>query len=147
MPIPKSWVVRLPRGLREQPGWIFIGFMVFLVGLGYVTTVTTSTVEDAIGDRGLQGWGFFLMVTGVLVVYATWTAKPALEKMSLRWLVFALLAYTTWLMTVVDLSRAAMTLVLSSILIVSAEIRVGYIKVFLSIIDRTEDGKHGGNNG
>lgn len=132
MPFPKSWVLRLPPGVREQPAWIFIGLMITLVGLGYMSGATSSTIQQAIGSGGLKGWGFFLAITGILVTYATWRAKPALEKMALRWLVFSLLAYTSWLLTQVDFKQASMTIILSFILIVLAEIRVGFLKLILS---------------
>lgn len=140
MPFPKSWVTRLPMGLREQPGWIFIGLMVALVGLSYAFGVSTSTVAEAIGEKGLRWWGVFLTVTGSLVTYATWCAKPALEKMALRWLVFALLSYSAWLITVIDARRAVMTIVLTLILIVLAEVRVGVIKLMIALAEHNTAG-------
>jgi hypothetical protein len=145
MPFPKSWVLKLPKGLREQPAWVFVGIMVALVGAGYLTGYTTSSVEQAIGNRGLKGWGGFLVITGLLVTWATWAAKPALEKMALRWLVFALLAYTSWLATAVSFRVAAMTFMLAAILIVLAEIRIGFIKLILAAADVSS--KWGDGNG
>lgn len=132
--------MRLPRGVREQPGWIFIGLMVMLTGLSYSFGISTSRIADLIGTKGLQSWGAFLTVTGMLVTYATWSAKPSLEKMSLRWMTFSLLAYVSWLCTLVNVSQAAMTFMLSAILIVLSEIRVAYINILLDAAQRLEGG-------
>lgn len=132
MPMPKSWVMRLPAGLREQTGWIFIGFMVALVGLSFLAGFTDSAISKAIGDTGLRVWGGCLWLSGSLVTWATWKHNAAHEKMALRFLALSLLAYVLWILTVVPLRQAAMTLVLAFILIGLAEIRVGYLKVILS---------------
>lgn len=135
MPMPPSWVMRLPKGLREQPAWVFIGFMVALVGLGFATGLATSAVYLSIGGIGLKFWGGFLTLTGTLTMYATVRAKPALEKMSLRWLAFALLAYTLWLSMNIPITVGAMTYMLATVLIGMAEIRVGHLKILLKVID------------
>lgn len=132
MPMPKSWVMKLPIGLREQTGWIFIGFMVAASGLSFLTGFTNSAISKAIGSTGLQVWGGWLFVTGLLVMWATWKHNAAHEKMALRLLALCLLSYTCWLLTVVSFKDATMTLVLASILIGLAEIRVGFLKVVLS---------------
>jgi hypothetical protein len=91
--------------------------------------LSTSNAAQAIGPNGLRGWGAFLAVAGGLTTYATWVAKPALEKLALRWLAFALMAYVAWVITVVPFKQAVMTLTLGLVLVVLAEIRVGYIKL------------------
>ncbi len=139
MPIPARWIMRLPTGVRQQPGWLFIGLLVFLSGLSFMLGVTTSTIQEAIGKTGLRGWGAFLAVTGLLVVYATWRAKPSLEKMALRWLILSVLSYASWLLTVVSWRQSVMSVVLSLILCVLAEIRVGFLKLTLDLAGRVRD--------
>ncbi len=136
MPMPVSWVMRLPRGLREQPGWVFIGIMIALAGFSYATGFASSAIQLSIGGLGLQLWGSFLMFTGTLVSYSAWVGKPVLEKMALRWLAFALLAYCSWLALQVPLSLGVMAYTMSFILTVLAEIRVGCLKMILAGIDK-----------
>lgn len=139
MPMPKSWVMRLPRGLAEQSGWIFIGALIFLVGLGYLTGLTTSAVQEAIGTGGLRVWGGFLAFCGAFVVWATLKQNAAHEKLALRLLSMCLIAYGAWLPLVVPWRNASMAIILSLILVVLAEIRVGFLKLNLSP-PRTFDG-------
>lgn len=125
------WTTRLPRGLREQPGWVFIGLLVGLAGVGYLTGLGQSNITEAVGTTGLRIWGGFLALAGFGVVYATMAAKPALEKLALRWLSLCMFVYTGWLMTVAPLSRLAMTTVLVAALIGFCEIRVATLKWLL----------------
>lgn len=130
-------LMRLPRGLREQPAWVFIGIMVALVGVSYMTGFTESSISHAIGHRGLQVWGTFLALSGFGVVYATVAGSPVLEKLALRILSLCMLVYTGWLLTAVDFKRAAMTLVLALILVTLAEIRVAVLRaLFRSAVPR-----------
>jgi hypothetical protein len=87
------WVMRLPRGLRDQPAWVFIGFLVTLGGLGFVTGLTESSVSQAIGTTGLRVWGAVLLLSGLGVLSATLSAKPALEKLALRVLSLCMFVY------------------------------------------------------
>lgn len=146
MPMRPSWVLRLPRGLREQPAWVFIGLMVALVGLGYATGLTTSSIQRVVGGEGLKGWGAFLVVTGVLLVFATIKGKPALEKLALRWLVISLLAYCSWLVYTVNIKQASMTIALTVILVVLAEIRIGFIKIGFTLADKMMQHEGTGDN-
>jgi hypothetical protein len=145
MPFPKSWVLKIPPGVREQSGWIFIGILVALSGLGYLVGVADSAVARAIGGIGLQAWGGFLAITGFLVTFATWRAKPALEKLALRWLVFSLASYGAWIIVVVPFKVAVMPITLVTILVGLAEIRIGYIKLLLDLATHhSGDGGQGG---
>lgn len=117
-------ITRLPRGLRDQPAWVFIGSLLFLVGLTYLTGFTESVISKAIGDMGLRVWGGILMTCGGGLVWATVASRPALEKLALRATSLTLVAYTGYLLTVTDFQRAAMTVVLSVLLIGLAEFRV-----------------------
>ncbi len=132
MPMPKSWVMKLPVGVREQTGWLFIGFMVTLVGLSYLTGVTSSVMKEAIGPNGLRVWGGWLFLTGLLVMWATWKHNAAHEKMALRLLALCMVSYVGWVLTVVPWRDAGMTIGLGFVLIGLAEIRVGFLKVILS---------------
>lgn len=124
--------MKLPVGLREQASWVFIGLFITITGLSFALGLSQSAVTRAIGQDGLRAWGVFLVVTGVMVTVATWKAKPALEKMALRWLAFAMIAYSAWLLTVVPLRQTGVTIALAAILIGTAEIRVGYLKLLLA---------------
>lgn len=132
MPIPKSWVLKLPRGLREEPGWVFIGFLVTIGGVGFLTGAATSAVQNAIGTSGLRTWGGALMVVGMLVMWATIRHVPASEKLALRLLELCLLGYVGWLLTVVPLEQSAMSVLLAIVLIGLSEIRVGFLKVIIN---------------
>lgn len=132
----RPWVMRLPVGLRDQPAWVFIGLLIGLVGLSYVSGLTESNISRAVGITGLRVWGAFLMFSGFGVVWATITGSPALEKFTLRILSLCMFVYSGWLMAVVDWRRAAMTVLLASILIVLAEIRVSVLSALLRVAER-----------
>lgn len=130
------WIMHLPQGLREQPAWVFIGFLIGLVGTTYVTGLTESSISEAVGEAGLRIWGLFLMFSGYGVVFATIKARPALEKLSLRVLSLCMFVYQGWLLSVVDWRRAAMSFVLVLVLISLAEIRVAVLKTLLQVADK-----------
>lgn len=123
--------MRLPRGLREQPAWVFIGSLLFLVGLGYLTGFTHSMIAEAIGQAGLRVWGGILSLSGGLLIAATVLARPAMEKLALRCMSLTLLAYAGYLLTVATYERAAMTVVLAVLLIGLAEFRVMTLKALI----------------
>ncbi len=129
-------IMRMPRGLREQPAWVFIGSLLSLVGLSYVSGFTESVISQAIGEFGLKVWGGFLLAAGILLVTATIKAKPALEKLALRAMTLTLLTYTGYLLTVTSFKRAAMTVVLAILLSGLAEFRVLHLK---SLITRSTE--------
>lgn len=128
--------MRVPIGIREQPAWIFIGFLFTLVGLGYVTGFTESTISKAVGDTGLRWWGVALTVSGGLLIAATVKARPALEKLALRILICNMLAYVGWLVAVAPMQKLATTLLLSGALSVLAEFRVRHLTL---VIDRAHE--------
>ena len=124
----RPWITRLPTGLREQPAWVFIGFMVGLVGVSYVTGLTQSSIAQAVGPIGIRIWGAFLMASGFGVVWATIRAKHALERMALRFLSTCMFVYLGWLLTVVPIRRASMAVLLGLVLIGLAEIHMAVLK-------------------
>lgn len=124
-------ILRLPRGLREQPAWVFIGSLIFLVGLSYLTGFTESVISQAIGMTGLKVWGGILAASGALLISATVYARPALEKLSLRAMTCSLLAYGGYLLTVSSFKRAAMTVVLVILLAGIAEIRTWHLTILI----------------
>lgn len=132
-------IMRVPTGVREQPAWIFIGILVFMGGLGYLTGQSTSAVTEAIGHNGLRIWGVVLMVTGALLNVATALARPSLEKLALRILSCAMFAYTGWVLVVVPLDRTTPTVILAGSLIALAEFRVWHLR---TLIKRTEIIRH-----
>ncbi len=124
-------VTRVPRGLREQPAWVFIGALVMFVGLSYVTGLTESQISKAIGYAGLKVWGAALSLSGALVIVATISAKPSLEKLALRLMSCTSIMYMGYLLTVVSVKRAAMTVALSLVLSGMAEFRIAHIKALI----------------
>jgi hypothetical protein len=131
----RAWVSRLPTGLRDQPAWVFIGFLIGVVGLTYVAGISESSISRAVGVNGLRVWGAFLMCSGFGVVWATIGASHALERLSLRLLSICLLVYSGWLLTVVSWQRAAMTLALTVVLVLLAEIRVAVLKALMRVAE------------
>lgn len=127
-----SWVMRLPHGVRDQPAWIFIGFMCAAAGFSYMLGVSQSaTVESVLGSVGLRLWGGYLFLAGSLVVAATWNANKPLERLSLRLLSLGLLLYTCWIVLAVPISKATLTVSLCIGLVGMAEIRVAVLKSVL----------------
>lgn len=117
----------LPRGLREQPSQVFIGLMMAILGLSYVTGLTESLITVAIGTIGLRIWGALLSLTGLGLVVATIRAKPSLEKLCLRGMALSFLAYTGYLLTVTSAKRAGVTIALAVLLSGVAEIRAQHL--------------------
>lgn len=117
------WFMRLPSGLRDRPAWVFIGFLVGLVGASYMFGFSESRIVEAVGATGIQVWGALLMLAGLGVSITTITARHALERLSLRVLSVCILMYCGWILTIVDLNRAAMTIALGLGLVISAQIR------------------------
>lgn len=129
-------ILRLPVGLCEQPAWVFIGSLIFLTGLSYLSGFTESMISHAIGTVGLRVWGGILSLAGFLLVWATIAARPSLEKLSLRIMSCSLAAYAGYLLTVTSFTRAGMSVVLTLLLIGIAEIRVWSLT---ALIRRSED--------
>lgn len=127
-----SWVMRLPPGLRNQPGWIFIGTLCFLAGLSYVIGIAESTSVTRVLDQGyLRAWGGTLGVSGLLVVVSTWASNTALERMSLRFLSLSFLVYMGWILVAIPWNRAVFTVIMGLALVVLAEIRVAVLTAVL----------------
>lgn len=125
------WIMRLPSGLREQPAWIFIGFLIGLAGVSYLTGFTESSISQAIGPLGLRIWGGVLAASGFGIVFATFRADPALERFVLRVMSISMAVYMGWLFAVVAWDRLIMSLALVLILDGIAEIRIAVLKVLL----------------
>lgn len=124
--------MRLPRGLRDQPAWVFIGTMCALAGASYLLGIAESTSITRILDPAvLKVWGGFLFLSGSLVIVSTWLANMPLERLSLRFLSLGLLVYAGWILAVLPLTRAAMTVALCGSLVALAEIRVAVLKALL----------------
>lgn len=133
----KSWVMRLPHGVRQQAGWIFIGIMCFLVGLSYLLGVSQSTVTRELDPRWLRGWGGFLCVAGILIVVSTATINKPLERLALRFLSLGVFVYTGWLLATVPLDRVGFVAFIGIALIGLAEIRVAVLKAELRPLSRS----------
>lgn len=127
-----SWVMYLPRGLRDQPAWVFIGTLTFLSGLLYVFGFAQSTTLNQVLDADLlRVWGGFEVVAGGLVVYSTVMASRPLERLALRFLSLGLLVYVGWVLTAAPINRAMVTTVTCISLVGLAEIRVAVLKASL----------------
>lgn len=131
-PRRKTWVMRLPRGLREQPAWVFIGTLATLTGLSYLLGISSSAnVTKVLAESWLQVWGGFLSFAGILVVIATVKANRPLEKLALRLLSLGFLVYLCWVLVAIPPTRATFTAMICLSLIGMAEIRVAILKVAL----------------
>lgn len=130
-PRHKSWVMRLPRGIREQTGWLFIGAMTAISGLTYLLDFSTSIIAQFVDKIWLQAWGGFLFVTGILLVIATSMANRPLEKLALRFLSLGILIYMGWVVAVAPIDRAAITMFLCVAFMIVAEVRVAVIRILL----------------
>lgn len=121
-------VLRLPRGFREQPGWIFIGSLCALVGLSYMLGVSQSSITQALNPAWLKVWGAGLCLTGVAIAVATATVNRPLERLSLRLLAVGLLVYMGWILAVVP-AKSTMMVFMCLSLIVFSQIRVAVIGI------------------
>lgn len=124
--------MRLPGGLRDQPAQIFIGALFGLAGLSYMIGVAESnSITQVLDPTWLRVWGGFLLLTGALVVWSTWSANRPLERMALRFMSLGLLVYIGWILAAVPFARAVISVALVACLIIYAEIRVAVIKALL----------------
>lgn len=121
--------MKLPRGVREQPGWVFIGVVCALVGLSYLLGISESRITESLNPAWLRLWGAVLCVTGFLVAIATITLNRPLERLSLRLLAIGLLVYMGWIIAVVGPQRASMVVFMCLSLIVTSQIRVAVIGI------------------
>lgn len=133
--------MRLPVGVREQPGWIFIGFFCALAGLTYLLGVSHSSVASVLGDVGLRVWGGFFCLSGLLVASSTWTANRPLERLALRFLSLGLSAYTAWVILAVPITKATLTLAMGLCLIGMSEIRIAVLKASLKPLPKLPEVK------
>lgn len=127
----KPLIMRVPVGVREQPAWIFIGFLCAVSGFGQATDLLESSIRSAIGETGAHIWGTILMMSGILLMHATIMAKPALERLALRVLSSSIIAYGGWLLVVAPLRRAGTAVILIGCLIVVCEVRIWHLKQLL----------------
>lgn len=121
-------VMKLPLGVREQPGWIFIGVLCALVGLSHVLGISQSTVTQQLDRVWLTAWGAGLFIAGVLIVHSTARQNRPLERLSLRLMAIALVVYMAWILMVVP-ERAGMTVFMGLALVVTSQIRVAVIGI------------------
>lgn len=124
-------IMRLPRGLREQPAWVFIGVLLTFSGLTYALGLAESAIVKAIGECGLRVWGVALMLSGVLLVTAVVKARPSLEKLALRTMTCTLMVYAGYLLLVAPFERVIMSVVLVIILCGLAEFRVMHLRALI----------------
>src|SRR4051812_1817766 len=139
-----SWVTRLPRGLQEQPAWVFVGSLSTVTGLSYLLGFAQSTAINKVLDPNLlRVWGLFLCIAGGLVISSTIKANRALERLSLRLLSVGYLVYMGWVLTAAPINRAMVTTVACISLVGMAEVRVAVLKAALRplrfVVEREAD--------
>lgn len=126
-----SWVSKLPSGLRDQPGWVFIGTLVALAGLSYLFGFSNSTATQVVSALWLRTWGGLLFISGALVVISTIRANKPLEKLALRVQSISLFVYMVWVLSAISFSRATLTVALCVCLIGLSEIRIAVLKALM----------------
>lgn len=124
-------VMKLPRGVREQPGWVFIGSFLALVGASYLIGFSQSTVTLHLDPAWLHIWGAGLSITGIVIAYATASQNRPLERLALRLLAAGLLVYMGWVLAVVP-AKSTMTVFTCVSLIVSSQIRVAVLGAYFT---------------
>lgn len=133
----KALMDRLPIGLQIDGGWVFISVMCIISGLGFLTGIAESTaVTKVLHPIGLQVWGGVLMVTGIFLCYAAVLRRLALKKLALNVLSIELCVYGGWIATAVPITQTGLTLVLITILVGLAQIRVMAIRRLLNAKER-----------
>lgn len=124
--------MRLPGGLRDQAGWVFIGALAFLAGLSYLLGIAESTsITKVLDPTWLRVWGGFLCLSGGLITWSTAVANKAVERMSLRFLSLGMLVYIGWILLAVPISRAVFATFVNLALIGLAEVRVAVLSAVL----------------
>jgi hypothetical protein len=124
--------MRLPGGLREQPAWIFIGTLCTLAGLSYLIGLAeSSTITQILDPIWVRTWGGYLCGSGLLVVSSTWMRNVPLERMALRFLSLGFLIYMGWLLAVLPIGKAALTVTMCLALFVLAEIRIAVLTMVM----------------
>lgn len=129
------WILRLPAGLRHQPAWVWIGFLIGLAGVSYVVGFTESSVTEEVPQATVRVWGAFLTLGGFGVMWATLRANAALEKLALRVMSTCMTVYIGWLMIIVEFRRAVFGLALVVSLVGLAEVRIAVLKLWLNSQD------------
>lgn len=132
-PLPLYY--RLPKGLREQPGWVFIGTLIGMSGLMYVAGLTESRVAIVIGKVGVQVWGGFMATSGIALVAAILLGKHALQKLALRFMSITLLMYAGYVLTIASIRVSMMTVILIVTLSGLAELEVARLKALIRSAD------------
>jgi hypothetical protein len=79
------------------------------------------------------------MISGIGVLAATVSARPAMEKLALRSMSLCMFVYVGWILVVVDWRRSAMTVMLGLMLIWLAEIRVAALKGLYRVAEDWQD--------
>lgn len=126
------WVTRLPRGLQEQPAWVFVGVMTALAGLSYLLGLSqSSAVAQILSTTWIRTWGGCLFISGSLVFISTMISNKPLERLSLRLLSIEIFVYMDWVISAVSWQRATLTSIMCISLIATAEIRAALLKKIL----------------
>lgn len=138
-----SWILYLPRGLQDQPAWVFIGTLVCFSGLSYLLGFSQSTTLNRVLDPDLlRIWGGFELFAGALVVYSTIRSSRPLERLALRFLSLGFLVYVGWILTAAPLNRAMVTTVTCISLVGLTEIRVAVLKASLKPLPIVVEREH-----
>ncbi len=128
----KPWILRLPRGVRANPAWIFIGFLFFVSGASLLTGLAEpTTISRALPPFFLNVWGGCIAAGGLTLIWATVKIDILLEKFILRVLSVLIVLYGGWAISAVGIGRAAVTTVLILMIVVVFEIRLAIINLII----------------
>lgn len=128
----KPWVMWLPEGLRDQQGWVFIGFMCTLSGVSHLIGFSEpTTITRVLDPLWLKIWGGVLTASGILIMTSVVRMNRPLEAFALRVLSVSCLVYMGWIVASVGVAKALFLVFLCLVLVVLAEIRVRVIKLLL----------------
>jgi hypothetical protein len=135
----KPMVDRVPIGIQLGGGWLFVGILTSLTGLGFLTGITESTsITRVLNHEWLQVWGGVLLVAGILLCVAISLSKAALEKLALNLMCVALLVYGGWISSAVPIDKTGITLILIIGFVTLAQVRVAVIRKLLKPKDIRE---------
>lgn len=130
---------RVPVGVQLNGGWLLVGTIMFMSGLGFASGVTESTtITKLMGDTAIHVWGGVLMTSGALLGVAIWFSRVALEKLALNLMSIALSVYGAWLAAAVPFSRTGLTITLLIIFVGLAQIRVAVLRRLLRPLPRRD---------
>lgn len=124
----------VPMGVQLNGGWMFVGVISALTGMGFATGIAESnSVTSVLNPVGLQVWGGVLMLAGILLCVGVAMGRLALEKLSLHFLSVCLVMYGGWILQAVPLGKTGITTALIVVLVVLAQIRCYVVRRLINM--------------